>query len=234
MATATTPNAPPIAASIPRNAVTLHNVEWEEYCKLRDDPANEQIRMAYLDGDLTLMSPDPIHDEGAESLGLLIRGVTSGLGLEVKGIRTSTLRKGTARRKGSGKEPDNAFYLGGNERLMRNMKKKGKLDLTIDPPPDLAIEVDNTNDSEAALPIYARLGVPEVWRYDFREHVLWFGRLKKRTYAEVDRSVALPRLTPALVLQALDVFDEGEMGENAWFEWIKGWARNLPEAPANA
>ena len=234
MATATTAK-PDVTAETPsRESVTLHNVDWETYCQLRDNPANYHIRMAYLDGELTLMSPEPIHEEGAESLGLLIRGVTSGLGLAVKGIRVTTLRKGTARRKGSGKEPDNAFYLGGNERLMRNPKKKEKLDLTIDPPPDLAIEVDNTRDSEAALPIYARLGVPEVWRYDVREHALWFGRLKRRAYVEVDRSVALPRLTPALVLQALDVFDEGEMGENAWFEWLKGWARNLPQAPANA
>jgi Uma2 family endonuclease len=234
MATATTakPDAP--AGSLPRDAITLRDVDWETYCRLRDERSNYHIRMAYLDGNLTLMSPDPIHDEGAESLGLLIRGVTSGLGLAVKGIRTTTLRRGTARRTGSGKEPDNAFYLGGNERLMRNMKKKGKLDLAVDPPPDLAIEVDNTNDSEAALPIYARLGVPEVWRYDVREHSLWFGRLQGEAYVEVDRSVTLPRLTPSLVLQALDVFDAGEMDENAWLEWIKGWARGLPEAPANA
>jgi Uma2 family endonuclease len=232
MATATTakPDAP--AAEAPsRESVTLHNVDWDTYCQLRDNPANYHIRMAYLDGDLTLMSPQYAHDGGAESLGLLIRGVTSGLGLTIKGIRTTTLRKGTAPLKGAGKEPDNAFYLGENERRMRRMKD---LDLTIDPPPDLAIEVDNTRDSEAALPIYARLGVPEVWRYDVGKHVLWFGRLKKRTYVEVARSVALPRLTPALVLQALDVFDEGEMDENAWFEWLKGWARELPEAPANA
>ena len=233
MATATTvkPDAP--AEILARDAITLRDVDWETYCQLRDEPANYHIRMAYLDGTLTLMSPEFIHDEGAESLGLLIRGVTSGLGLTVKGIRTTTLRRGTARRKGSGKEPDNAFYLGENERLMRNARKKGKLDLDVDPPPDLAIEVDNRNDSEAALPIYARLGVPEVWRYDVREHSLWFGRLEGQAYVEVDRSVALPRLTPSLVLQALDVFDEGEMDENAWLEWLKGWARSLPGAPAN-
>jgi Uma2 family endonuclease len=231
MATATTvkPDAP--AGVIPRNAVTLHNVDWETYCQLRDNPANYHTRMAYLDGDLTLMSPHYVHDGGAERLGLVIRGVTSGLGLEAKGLSTTTLRHGTAPLKGSGKEPDNAFYLGENERRMRKMKE---LDLTVDPPPDLAIEVDNTNDSKAALPIYARLGVPEVWRYDVRERALWFGRLKKRTYVEIHRSVALPRLTPALVLHALDVFDEGEMGENAWLEWLKGWARDLPEVPATA
>ena len=53
-------------------------------------------------------------------------------------------------------------------------------------------------------------------------------------YVEVGRSVALPRLTPALVLHALDVFDEGEMDENAWFEWVKVWAIALPDAPATA
>ena len=228
MATATPLKPEATTEVISRDIITLRNVDWETYCQLRDEPSNYHIRMAYLDGELTLMSPELIHDEGAESLGLLVRGVTSGLGLEVKGIRTSTLRRGNARRKGSGKEPDNAFYLGENERRMRNLKKKGKLDLDVDPPPDLAIEVDHTHDSEAALPIYARLGVPEVWRYDVRKNALWFGRLAGMAYVEVGRSVALPRLTPALVLQALDVFDEGEMDENAWFEWLKGWARDLP------
>jgi Uma2 family endonuclease len=216
------------------HVVTLLDVDWETYCQLRDEPANERVRMEYLDGELTLMSPEAIHDEGAELLGLVLRGVTSGLGLAIKGIRTATLRRGTARRKGAGKEPDNAFYIGENERPMRNMKKKGKLDLAVDLPPDVAIEVDNTRNSKRALAIYARLGVPEVWRYDGPGHSLWFGRLAGDHYEPVDRSVALPRLTTALVLQALDVFDEGEMDENAWFEWLKGWARGLPEAPATA
>src|SRR5689334_17092339 len=139
MATATQVEPAAPADADPSGSITLRDVDWETYCQLRDNPANYHIRMDYLDGELTLMSPEPIHDEGAETLGLLIRGVTSGLGLEVKGIRTTTLRRGTTPTKGSGKEPDNAFYLGENERAMRNLKKKGKLDLTVDPPPDLAI-----------------------------------------------------------------------------------------------
>ncbi len=223
--------SPTIAEPAVSPGLTLRDVDWETYCKLRDEPANDRIRMTYVDGALTLMSPEYRHDGGAEVLGLLIRGVTSGLGLEVKGIRTTTLRRGTAPRRGAGKEPDNAFYLGENERRMRRMEG---LDLAVDPPPDLAIEVDNSRDSEAALPIYARLGVPEVWRYDVRAGTLWFGRLRGESYAEVARSGCLPRLTPALVLQALDVFDQGEMDENAWQEWVKGWARGLPEPPATA
>ncbi len=229
MATATTNRVEPPIAN-PRNIITLRGVDWETYCQLRDEPANDRVRMDYLDGELTLMSPAIRHERRSEILGLFIRGVTSGLGLTVMSIRSTTLRRGTARRKGAGKEPDNAFYIGENERPMRNMKKKGKLDLAVDPPPDVAIEVDNTRDSRRALAIYARLGVPEVWRYDAPKHSLWFGRLVGDHYEPVDRSLALPRLTPALVLQALDVFDEGEMDENAWFEWLKGWARDLPEA----
>ena len=84
--------------------VTLFDVDWETYCQLRDEPANHHLRMSYFDGTFTLMSPDPVHDEGAEILGLLLRGVTSSWGIAIKGLRTSTLRKGRARRKGSGKE----------------------------------------------------------------------------------------------------------------------------------
>jgi Uma2 family endonuclease len=213
------------------HVVTLRDVDWETYCQLRDESANKRIRMEYLDGTLTLMSAESICDGGAELLGLLIRAVTSGLGLEVKGIWTTTLRKGTAQRKGAGKEPGNGFYIGENERRMRKNKT---LDLAVDPLPDLAIEVDNTRNSKRALPIYARLGVPEVWRYNAKSHSLWFGRLVGDQYESVDHSLALPRLTPALVLHALDVLDEGEMDENAWFEWLKGWARDLPEAPVPA
>jgi Uma2 family endonuclease len=212
----------------------LRGISWKTYLKLRDNPENYHVRMSYLDGELILMSPEAMHEGGAETLGLLLRGVTSGLGLEIKGIRTTTLRKGISRKKGSGKEPDNAFYLGENERTMRILNKKGALNLDVDPPPDLAIEVDNKADSAKVLKLYARLGVPEVWRYNVRKNTLWFGRLDGLAYVEVARSVALPRLTPALVHHALEVFDQGEMGENAWFEWIKAWARELPEAPANA
>jgi Uma2 family endonuclease len=230
MATATTTTQADRPSVTTCNVVTLHGVDWETYCRLRDEPANDRVRMDYLDGDLTLMSPAIRHERRSEILGLFIRGVAWGIGLTVMSIRSTTLQR-EGEEEGAGKEPDNAYYFGENERLMR---KKDELNLAVDPPPDLAIEVDNTSDSKHALPIYVRLNVPEIWRYDARGHSLWFGRLAVDHYESVDRSVALPKLTPALVLHALDVFDDGEMDEHAWFEWVKGWARDLPEAPAIA
>jgi hypothetical protein len=38
------------------DGVTLHNVEWETYRKLRDEPAHERLRRTYLDGELTITS----------------------------------------------------------------------------------------------------------------------------------------------------------------------------------
>ena len=38
------------------------------------------------------------------------------------------------------------------------------MDLTVDPPPDLAIEVDVT--SQTGLDAYRALGVPELWRFE--------------------------------------------------------------------
>jgi Uma2 family endonuclease len=46
------------------------------------------------------------------------------------------------------------------------MVGRRELDLSVDPPPDLAIEVDFTSSSIDRLSIYAALNVPEVWRWE--------------------------------------------------------------------
>jgi Uma2 family endonuclease len=213
-------------------------VDWETYCQLRDDPANGHSRMDYLDGTLTIMSPDPLHEEASDLLALVVRGTAAGSGLAIKGLRTSTLRRRTAPGRGAGKEPDNAFYLGphvGPMASFRRRRKAGegpriKLDLDVDRPPDLAIEVDSTRDSAGSLPTYARLGVPEVWRYDVEADTIRFLRLGPEGYAEVDRSLALPKLTPTRVIEALDLLDAlPEYDEVAYLDRVREWSRNLPE-----
>jgi Uma2 family endonuclease len=47
------------------------------------------------------------------------------------------------------------------------MRDRDEVDLTIDPPPDLAIEVDISRSSLSKLPIYQALEVPEIWRWRF-------------------------------------------------------------------
>ena len=60
----------------------------------------------------------------------------------------------------SGIEPDDSFYIKNHLQMIG----KEKIDLSIDPPPDLVIEIDVT--SKTQLDAYLALAVPEVWRYE--------------------------------------------------------------------
>ena len=47
-----------------------------------------------------------------------------------------------------------------------DVANKDGIDLIGDPPPDLVVEIDLSNESTGKLGIYAALGVPEIWRFD--------------------------------------------------------------------
>jgi Uma2 family endonuclease len=206
----------------------LRGITWKTYLKLRDNERNYHVRMSYFDGTLILtMSPQYIHHRCSRRIGLVVDMVAWVHRIPHQGTATTTLRRrGPGPKKGTGKEPDLGFYFGENVPRMRN---KDDIDLEVDPPPDLAIEVDNPSDSSKALKLYARLGVPEVWRYKWKTKALWFGRLVGEKYEPIDRSLNLPRLTLALVVQALQEADR--LGELEWKDWLLAWARDLPEAP---
>jgi len=207
--------------------VTLQGVDWETYCKLRDEESNDHLRMTYLDGTLTIMSPQYLHEGNSQRIYDLVSAVADYWEIDYMPIGTTTLRlHGRTPKKGTGKEADQGFYLGEDEAKVRDNKD---IDLTIDPPPTLAIEVENLATARAALLAYARLGVPEVWISKAREHALWFGRLQGKKYVEVARSVALPRLTPTLMLQALEA--NAGQGVRMWKRWLNEWVQTLPEPP---
>ena len=71
----------------------------------------------------------------------------------------------------------------------------------MDPPPDLVIEVDITSGSLDKFPIYAQVGVPEVWRYDGQRLRIYV--LTAERYVESDASLALPLLTSTRLSEAL-------------------------------
>ena len=209
--------------------ITLRKVEWEIYEKLRDDPANDHLRMTYLDGTLTIMSPQLVHDNDSRRLLYVVTAVVRAWRIPFLAVGTTTLRlKGRAGLQGASKEPDEGFYLGEDAARVRGKKA---LDLAVDPPPNLAIEVDNTGDSEAALATYARIRVLEVWLYKAQERTLWFGCLAGEGYEEIDRSLGLPRLTPSLVVEALEAANADGTDELDWLDWLDAWSRGLPEPP---
>ena len=65
---------------------------------------------------------------------------------------------------------------------------KKRFDLTVDPPPDLAIEIDIT--SRTRLNNYEVLGVKEFWRFNGRE--LEINVLESGKYVRVNESYHFP------------------------------------------
>jgi len=200
----------------------LRGVPYDWYVRLRDHPGNDGLRMTYHDGVLEIMSPEYRHEHGAERLGLFVRAVAAVFGIACAGARCTTFRLGqVGTRRGSGKEPDQSYYFA-NAGAVRG---KDSIDLQFDPPPDLWVEVDNRASSQGRLPLYAALGVPEVWRLNVRRRTLWFGRLDGGAYVEIPQSQSLPMVTPQLVLAWLDraglAADETE-----WDGAMRGWLRD--------
>lgn len=167
--------------------IVLHGVSWETYEGLlcSDESQHGSVRMSYDRGRLVLMSPSQEHGQGAERLGLLVRLAAAVLGRNLLGVGRMTMKRQVI---GRGKEADTAFYLA-SEPLVRGKK----IDLDVDPPPDLAIEVEITHHDSGMLAIYEALKVGEVWRFDGTTlHVL---RLRPGGgYAEVAASAAMPEM----------------------------------------
>ena len=88
-----------------------------------------------------------------------------------------------------GNEPDACFYI----QTASVIGNRIHIDFVVDPPPDVAVEVDIHHDSQSKLPIYVALGVPEVWRFDGQRLNIYL--LRGNDYVEVPQSRALPMLT---------------------------------------
>jgi Uma2 family endonuclease len=207
----------------------LYRVPFKHYVRIVQVPENRHLRMAYHDGTLEIVSPKlRKHEVPSDRLRIIITTVAARLGLAYDGTGSYTYRRsGDGPYRGNGKEPDQSFYFANAGRVPRN--RDPDLDAG-DPPPDLWIEVDNRASSAGRLPIYASLGVPEVWRYRAAKKSLHFLQLVDGTYHASERSVAIPAMTPALVLEALAL--GGDALESEWASLLVGWVdRTFPRLP---
>jgi len=147
---------------------------------------------------------------------LLLPVVAEEMGVEVYSLGSTTFNREDLRR---GFEPDSCFYL----RNVPRVRGKDRIDLHVDPAPDVVVEIDITHPSLDKLPIYARIGVPEVWRYDGER--LEILALEGGEYIAQPSSRALPAIT-ADALTTLLPHSMG-VGDIAWMRSVRAWARTL-------
>lgn len=204
------------ARPVVRDRLLVDNVDWKTYTRFLYLFAERPgYRLTYDRGRLEIMSPLPLHERPTNFLARLAITLTEELGLPILQGGSVTMR---LRRRQRGLEPDRCFWIA-NEAAVRG---KDRLDLRIDPPPDLAIEVDVTSSSLDRMAIYAALGVPEVWRVDNR--TLTFHSLgANRKYTAVSHSLSFPLVTPADLMGFL-LMGAGQ-GENNAIRQFRAWVQ---------
>ena len=122
----------------------LRGVSYDFYEEVRRAPGNYHVRMTYHDGTLEIMSPQYRHEKYSRRIGFIVLAVTSLLGITCEGAGSTTFkRRGQGRKRGWGKEPDQSFYMASASKI----RGKDEIDLEVDPPPDLWIEVDHRGSS---------------------------------------------------------------------------------------
>lgn len=203
----------------PGDSVLLEDVDWRTYTRLlRVFGDRPTVRLTYDRGRLEIMAPMLLHSRGDDFLGQLVRVLTEELDLPIMGGGNVTIRR---RAKQRGLEPNRCFWIANAPRMVGI----DRLDLRRDPPPDLALELDVTSSSLNRMRIYAKLGVPEVWRIkgdSLTFHVLG----KKGTYVNARRSRSFPLVRPS---DLLPFFLEGRKGgdQNPILRRFRDWVRQM-------
>jgi Uma2 family endonuclease len=163
--------------------VVLSDVSWATFVALSKEARGG--RLAYDRGQLEIMSPSFEHESIKRLIGRLIEVFTLELELDVASAGSTALSRQDLDR---GIESDECYYVSEASRV----RGKRDIDLPVDPPPDLAIEVDISRSAVNKLGICASIGIREVWRYDgvgVEVHVLQ----DDGQYASSNASMVLPQ-----------------------------------------
>jgi Uma2 family endonuclease len=137
--------------------IYLHDVSWAEFEQILLELGDKRAtKIAYYAGELEIRMPLPEHERIKVLISNLLVVLLEELDLPWESLGSSTFKNSRMK---TGIEPDDCFYLTNCQALVG----KKRLDLDIDPPPDLVIEVDLTSPTQISA--YEALEVPEIWRY---------------------------------------------------------------------
>ena len=198
----------------PGQRVILENVTWKELETIIAELGEHRAaRIAYDRGILEIISPLPEHEDNKEIISDLVKALLEELNIEFRCLGSTTFKNQFM---AQGIEPDQCFYIK-NEAVIRGKKR---LDLTIDPPPDLALEIDVT--SRTHPNIYQSLKVPELWR--FENGKLQINVLVDGNYVVSQSSLNFPGL-PLMDVIPRYLESSGINGRNATIKRFRSWVR---------
>jgi len=162
--------------------IEIRDVSWSEFeIILAELGEKRNTRIAYSEGTLTIVAPMPAHEFAKVCIGDFVKILLEELDRDYISLGSTTFKNENMSK---AVEPDDCFYI----RQYKSVLGKARLDMSVDPPPELAIEIDVT--SKTQLEAYAGLGVEELWRYDNEK--LRIDALVDGKYVEVEQSPSFP------------------------------------------
>ncbi|OKH40985.1 hypothetical protein NIES2119_01385 [[Phormidium ambiguum] IAM M-71] len=166
----------------PGHRVLFHNVNWQEFEAILEELGEKRSsRLAYFNGTLEIRVPLPEHEKTKVIIGDLVKILLDECDRNWEPLGSTTFKREDM---AAGIEPDDCFYI----QNYAQMIGKTRIDLTVDPPPDLAIEIDVT--SKTKVSAYQALGVPEIWRYENGKLKIYL--LESGKYVESSNSPTFP------------------------------------------
>jgi len=184
----------------PGSHVLINKVSWQDYENLLDElgKTRHHPRINYYHGTLELMAPLPAHERPNRIIAYIVTVMLDSQNRDWEDFGSTTFKKSPE----VGLEPDTCFYIKNATQVRPNLR----MNMSIDPPPDLAIESDVT--SKTTLKAYAILGVSEVWIYENDRLKIFV--LQKQGYNETLNSLIFPdfnlvEMIPNLIKQAFQI-----------------------------
>jgi len=202
--------------SPPERLVILDGVTWETYERLLwEQGENCGKRFTYDEGVLEIMVLSTRHEEPNRTLALLVEVLAEETDIDLRRLGSTTFKREDLQK---GFEPDSCFYIQHADAI----RDRVEIDLAVDPPPDLSIEIDITSGSLDRFPIFAAVGIPEVWHFDGKRVAIF--RLESGGYVEATNSLAFPLVTGEVLTLFLD--ESQKLRSTAWLRKVREWARS--------
>ena len=198
----------------PGQQIIMTDITWQMYEQMLEEFGEKQRgKINYSQGVLEIMVPLPEHEVNKVIIGDLIKIILEELNLEFWSLGSTTFKSESMKQ---GLEPDDCFYIE-NEAYVRGKKR---IDLTIDPPPDLAIEIDIN--SRTRFNNYEALGVKELWRFNGTK--LEINVLQEGEYIQGNESFHFPGLPVGEVIP--QYLEQSKIeGRNKTMKAFRAWVR---------
>lgn len=169
----------------PGERLLLKDISWQQFESILEQLGEHRgTKLSYSQGTLEIMTPLLEHEKAKSILGHIVEFLLDEFQLDYEPSASTTFKNPQTNQ---GVEPDESFYIASRHAIIG----KNKIDLTVDPPPDLVIEIDIT--SPTRLDNYLALGIPELWRFK-RDRTLEINVLHQEQYVASQTSPTFPKI----------------------------------------